>query len=124
MAKNYHISTYAANVEANALAPEFDSGYLRLYSATDVLLAELRFGDPAFASAIDGVLTSNAIVADFDAKATGVISKFKTFRVDGATELSNGTVGTTADFDMRLNSVSVQKGAKVEITSFKHTVVK
>lgn len=124
MAKNYVITDQLANIEANAAAVEFTNGYLRLYDASNNQLCEGRFGDPAFNSAISGVLVSTPIMADDDADATGAASKFKTFKADGTTQLSEGTIGITDDFDMKMNSINIQQNARVEFSSFKHTVVK
>lgn len=124
MAKNFLITDQLANVEANAAAIEFNNGYLRLYTAGDIQLAEGRFGNPAFNSAVSGVLVSKPITADDSADATGTAAKFKTFKADGTTQLSSGTVGTTDNFDMTMNNVNIQQNARVEFGTYKHTVVK
>src|SRR5437660_742362 len=68
MASNLNLSESAANVQADALAELLNNGFLRLYDGSQPftanhpidsqrLLAELRFGIPAFHLAEAGILT-------------------------------------------------------------------
>ena len=82
MANNLKLADAAVNAEADALSDQLDGGYLRIYDdtapgqpatadiavTTQVLLAELRFANPASGAAVAGVLTFSAITKDGSAK--------------------------------------------------------
>jgi hypothetical protein len=134
MAKNLKLTDLAANTEADALAPLFNTGWIRIYDGTQpvtadtaivaqVLLAELRFSATAFGAAVAGVLTANAITSDTAANNTGVAAWYRCFKVDGITAICDGSVGT-ATADMILNSVAISSGATVSCSAFTHTVTK
>ena len=85
MGSNLNISDVAANAEADALAELLNDGHLRLYDGSQPftanhpidsqrLLAELRFGIPAFHLAEAGILTARPISKTSDATATGTAS--------------------------------------------------
>jgi len=123
MAKNLVLEDGAVNVEADALAVLCNNGYIRIKTAADLLLAELRFAATAFPAAAAGVLTANAITDEDSAPNAGTASKYEAYKSDGSTKLWTGTVGT-ADADLILNSVAISAGAVVSITSLEHTVPK
>ena len=134
MPENLKLSTALVNVEANAAAPEFNNGYLRIYDGSQpatadtaltsqVLLAELRFGATAFGAAVAGVLTANALTADSSANASGTATWYRCLKSDGTSVLSDGSVGT-ATSNLILNSVAISSGASVAVSSFTHTVPK
>ena len=85
MALNSKLATAAVNGEADGLAALLNGGKLRLCDGTQpatgddevgtqVLLAELTFGSPAFGAAANGVVTATAITKDSSANATGAAS--------------------------------------------------
>lgn len=132
MANNPQLSYEAVNAQADALARKEDGGKLRIYSGTpptraddalagNTLLAELSLNATSAPAAVNGVLTYNAITKDSSADATGNASFFRTFKADGTSVVRQGTVGT-ATSDLILNSVAIQAGAEVSVTSFTHTV--
>jgi hypothetical protein len=134
MALDTQITNALASIGANAEAAEFANGYIKIYSGTkpatadtalsgNTLLATLRFGATAFGSAVNGVLTANAITADTDAAATGTASFFRCFKSDGTTALLDGTVGT-ASANMILATTSISQHQTVSCSSFTHTVQK
>ncbi len=134
MANNLKLANQSVNTEADALAAQFNSGYLRIYDGAQpatadtaigaqVLLAELRFNATAFGAAVAGVITAAAITADSAANATGTAAWFRALKSDGTTPLMDGSVGTTAS-DLNLNSTAIQINAEVSVTSFVHTVTK
>lgn len=134
MANNLKLANQSVNIEADALAAQFNSGYLRIYDGAQpatadtavgaqVLLAELRFNATAFGAAVAGVITAAAITADSAANATGTAAWFRALKSDGTTPLMDGSVGTTAS-DLNLNSTAIQINAEVSVTSFVHTVTK
>lgn len=112
----------AVNAEANALAALANNGYIRIKTALDVLLAELRFAATAFGAADAGVITANTIdpVAAGD---TGIATKYEAYQSNGTTKLWTGTVSDTSG-DMVLNSTNLSGGATVTISSLVHTIPK
>jgi hypothetical protein len=118
----------------DAIKADYDNGYLRIYSGAQpatpetalsgqVLLAELRFGATAFPAAAGGVLTANAITADASADASGTAAWYRALKADGTSALNDGSVGVTpAQFDMVINSTSINLGANVSCSSFTMTL--
>lgn len=134
MANNLKLSNAAVNAEANALSPLLNNGYLRLYDGTQptnadtavgsqVLLAELRFNATAAPSAVNGVLTFNAITQDSSANNTGTASWFRALASDGSTVYLDGSVGTTG-CDLNMSTTSIVAGSIVGVNSFIYTVNK
>jgi hypothetical protein len=131
VANNPKLSNAGANAAADAVCALANTGYLRIYDGTQptnadtalgaqVLLAELRFGATAFAGAVAGMATANAITADSSANATGTASWFRVLKSDGTTVLWDGSVGTSGA-DLNLNSTAIQTGAAVSVSSFTYT---
>jgi hypothetical protein len=81
-----------------------------------VKLASLPLSATAFAAAVNGAATANAITTDASADATGTASWFRVFKSDHTTAVWDGSVGTS-DADLVLNSVAIQIGAAVSVTS-------
>lgn len=134
MAVNPKRSNLAANTEADAVCALLDDGYLRIYDGTQpvdadtaigsqVLLAELRWNASAFAAAVTGVATANAITADPSADATGTATWFRAFASDGTTAIFDGSVDTSAA-DLILSSTSIVTAAAVSVSSFTYTAHK
>lgn len=128
----------AVNAEAAALSALLDGGWLVLFdgiqppSADSALagqhvLAQVRFGSPAFAAAAGGVLTANPLTADEDAAATGTASWYRAFQSDwdGATGTAvlDGAVGTSSA-ELILTTTTIVQHVRVEIVYFTHTVSK
>ena len=138
MAHDLRMSNTAVSAEADAFDTEAATGYLRIYSVgsgrpatpdtaiTDqTLLAELRFGNPAFGAAANGVLTANAITPDASANAGGNAAFYRVLKSDGTTPLEDGEVGATGSgSDLELNSIAISLGAQVSVTAMTHTVPK
>lgn len=120
-------SIVGRNTELDALAPLFNTGYLRIYDGTlpvtpetainGTLLAELRFNATAFGAAAGGVITANAITADASANATGTATYVRCLQSDGTTALIDGDVGTSGAM-LNLNSVAISAGAAVSVSAF------
>jgi len=134
MAHNLNLSNAAANYAMDALAPRFNSGYLRIYSGTqpatadtalsgNTLLAELTFGSTAFGAAVAGVITANAIANDPSANNPGTASFFRCFESNGTTVIHDGSVGTS-DADLVLNTVDIVAGVAVSVTAYSLTLPK
>jgi hypothetical protein len=131
MANSPKISNEAASAEADATTALLANGYLRIYDGTQpstadtavsgqTLLAELRFGSPAFGAASNGVATANAITADSSANATGTATWFRALKSNGTSPVFDGSVGTS-DADLVLNSVAIAVGAEVAVTALTYT---
>lgn len=134
MALNPKLSNTGANAEADAVADLLDDGYLRIYDGSQpanadtavsgqTLLAELRFGNPAFGSSSAGVVTANAITQDSSANNTGTASWFRALKSDGTTVLFDGSVGTSG-CNLNLNTTSIVSGAPVSVTALTFTAQK
>jgi hypothetical protein len=132
MALNTQMSYAAVNAEANALSALLNSGYLRIYDGAQpanadtalsgqTLLAELRFSSTAAPSASNGVLTFNTVTSDTSANNTGTATWYRCLSSNGTSVVMDGTVGTSGA-NLNLNSVSIQSGAEVAVTSFTHTI--
>lgn len=130
MALDPQLSNEGASAAADAACALCNTGYLRIYSGTKpanadaaitgTLLAELTFGATAFAGASNGVATANAIGADTAADATGTATHFRAWKSNGTSPVFDGTVGTSGA-DLNLNSVAIQSGAQVSVTSLTYT---
>jgi len=134
MANNPNLSNLGANDGADAIAAHLDDGYLRIYNGSQpataddalsgqTLLAELRFGNPAFAAASGGVANANAITPDSSANATGTASWYRCLKSDGTTVICDGEIGTSGS-DINMNSTSIQAGAEVSVTGFALSIIK
>ncbi len=145
MALNPQLTNLGANAEADAVTALLNNGYLVIFSGTQpttgdgaydsggaaVILAELVFGATAFAGAIAGVATANAIAQDAVANATGTASWFRCYKSDytpgtpdgTGTKVFDGSVGTSGA-NLNLNSVAIQAGAAVSVTSMTFTAKK
>lgn len=120
----------ARNAQADALTRLLDGGYLRLYSgprpasADDTpegkLLAELRFGAPAFEKARGGQAIATRISQATAAADTGVATWFRAVKSDG-TPVFDGSVGTS-DANIVMNNNSIQVNAIVSISAFTYSV--
>jgi hypothetical protein len=126
-----HNATFR-NVLATSAAPEFNDGYIRIYDGsrpalpsdavtTQVLLAELRFANPAAASITGGVIAFDTIVKDSSANNTGTAAWARCLKSDGTTALIDVSVGTS-DANLILSTLSIQATVEVDITSFSFTV--
>lgn len=134
MANNFKRTNLAVSAEADAVNALLNAGYLRIYDGTQpatadtavgaqTLLAELRFGNPAFAAAAAGVATANPLTQDTAANATGGATWFRALKSDGATVVYDGSVGTSGA-DCNINSTAIQVGAAVSVTSMLYTANK
>lgn len=102
----------AANAAADAAAKLLDGGYLRLLDGRRRVLAELRFGVPAFTSAKGGEATAS-LAPTYQAAATGIAETFEAATFAGDVVL-RGFVGA----DLVLDNQFIEAGATVTIGSF------
>ena len=123
-------STEAVNAACDAVAALLNSGKIRIYSGTrpanantalsgNTLLAELTFNATAFAAAVAGVATANAITADSSADATGTATFARLLKSNGTSVIMDVDVTTSAGSDrIVLDTVAIAAGANVSISSF------
>jgi len=133
MSLTQQLASATVTAEAGTVTALLNSGRIRIYDgvqpanadtalSNNNLLAELRFANPAFAAPVNGVATANAI-ASVTAVASGTASWFRVLQSDGASAVMDGSVGT-ASCNINLNSVVIQSGATVSISSFVFTASK
>lgn len=134
MALTPRLADAAKNAATDAVAALCNNGYLRIYDSTgtgqpadpdsavttQVLLAELRLGSPAFAAAVAGVATANPISDDASANASGTATWFRVLASDGTTTLFDGSVGT-ATANLIMASTVIVAGAVVSVTALSYT---
>lgn len=132
MAKNTQLSSTSVNAQANATAALLDGGLLRIYDGsqpadantaitTQVKLAELTFGTPAFGAASAGVVTANAITGA-NAVASGTPTWCRTVKADGTTVVFDGTVDTSGPANLIVSASPIASGAPVSVSSLTYTV--
>jgi hypothetical protein len=104
-------STYAKNVQCNAIVHLLDqgtgspNGTLRIYDATSSLLTSLRLSFPAFSDSTDGTSVAYTIY-DATNYLTATATSFGFYDRDSSF-IWGGTVSTVGgDGDMQLNSTS------------------
>jgi len=125
MAHNLVLENIVVNAQAEALSMLCDDGYIRIKTVDNVMLAEFKLENPAFNSAIDGVLMARSVGAEMNAKATGAAIKYEVYGKDGKTKLWTGEVGISgSDSDLELSDINIVAGSELHIASFKHEVVK
>lgn len=131
MALNPKITNASASLAADAVLAQLNNGYLRMYDGAQaadadtavgaqVLLAELRWNATAFAAAVNGVAAANAITPDASANATGTATWFRALKSDGVTVVFDGSIGTSGA-NLNMNSVAIQIGAAVSVSSYSYT---
>jgi len=131
MALNSQLSTTAVNAAADAVVDLLDGGYLRIYNGTQppdantavsdqTLLAELRFGTPAFGDASGGEAEANAITAEDSALDDGTATWFRALQSDGSTIVFDGSVDT-ANANLILDNVEILTGMAVDVTALTYT---
>lgn len=134
----FYIANARALVALDTLVDAFDvggAGSVRIYdntstipadadasNGTNVLLAQLTMQATGFNSASDAnpgaIATANLPIEDTSANATGTANYWRGYS-GGGTALMQGTVTTTGmGGDMEINTLSIQSGALVSVTSW------
>lgn len=129
MALDTRSSVAARNAALAALTALLNGGFLRIYTTgsgrpagpataiTDqVLLAELALSDPAFGTPVNGAVSAEIIADDDSANATGTATwaRWVTSGGVGVLDIEVGTAGA----NLNLNSVNIQAGARVSVSSY------
>lgn len=131
MALNPKLSVASRNLALNAALDVLNSGDILILDGTQatdadtaigaqVTLAILTFGSTAWAAASGASKSANAITQDSSANATGTASWYR-MRTSGATAVWDGEAGTSGA-NLNFNSVAIQSGAAVQISSFTATM--
>jgi hypothetical protein len=121
------------NAALDAELALLNNGFIRIYSgampatpetaASGTLLAELTFGATAFAAAVNGVATANAITADASANATNTAGYARLLKSDGTSAVFDGDCGASGSGAFaELNSTSISAGAEVSCTAMTITL--
>lgn len=128
MASNIHLKTTLRNTMLDTVNAAIGAGgFLRFYDGVQpatadaalgaqVKLAELPLSASPFAAAGAGSIAVNAITDDLSADATGTAT-WATFVTAAGVRIFDVSV-STAGADINLNSVALQVGAKVSVTSY------
>lgn len=127
MGLNQKYTALAVNTKADAQAALLNDGFMDLYDGvqpiagggiitTQVRLARLTFGNPAFAPAVNGVSTANPIGSDAAAAADGVATWVRCCQSNDV-EVVDGSVGTSG-CNLNLNETTIMAGAPVGVTGF------
>lgn len=118
-------STVARNAAATAVLSLLNqgaanaAGIARFRTSADVVVAGLNLTNPAFAAPVNGTAAANAISPDTNAVG-GTIAKMTLEDRDRAIHITAGDLRTTTGGDMQGNSLTVQPGDTVEITSLQY----
>jgi hypothetical protein len=123
-------ATETVNAKADAVAALLDNGFLRIYDGsrpatpddpvtTQTLLAELRFGSPAFGPAVEGTITATPI-ASATAGATGTATWYRALKADGTSAVHDGEVGTE-DADLEMDNTLIPSNITVRVPELAHT---
>ena len=126
MANNPKTAIALRNAGLDAALALVNGGRLRIYDGTQptnadtalgaqVLLADLALNATFGAAASGGVKTANAITSDASADATGTAT-WGSLLTSGNVRSLDFSVGTSGA-DLNLNSVAIQAGATVAVSS-------
>lgn len=126
MAHNPKTAILLRNAGLDAALALVNGGKLRIYDGTQPtdadtalgaqnLLSTLLLNATAFAAASGGIATANAIASDTNAAATGTASWGSLLNSSNIRKL-DFSVGTSGA-DLNFNSVAIQSGATVAVTS-------
>jgi hypothetical protein len=133
VSKNTQLSNAGVNAEANALGALLDGGFIDVYDgtqpatgdtavSTQTLLVTLTFANPAFGTAVAGVITANA-VGSGTAGSGGTATWFRARKSDHSTVVFDGSIDTS-NANMVLPSTSITAGQTVSCSALTHTVAK
>lgn len=131
MALNPKLSNAGATAAADAVCALVNGGFFDLYDGaqpatadtavtSQVKLARLTFAATAFAPAVNGVATVNAIGTDTSADATGTAAWFRAYKADGVSPVFDGSVGTSGA-NLNLSTTAIVATGAVTVTSFTYT---
>lgn len=119
--RNARLDAITAQIDAGA-----GGGQIKIYSGTrpatggtvTTVLAELTMSVTSFPAAAAGTMSANSITGDASANSTGTATWFRVTDSNGAFVMDGDVGATGSGADMELNTVSVESGVAVDITSF------
>jgi hypothetical protein len=118
-------STPARNAGANAKLALLNggaanaAGIARFRTSSNVIVADLPLSNPAFANAVNGVATANAITSDTNADG-GVIDRLTLEDRDRNVVITAADIRTSAGGDMQGNNLTVSPGDTVQILALSY----
>jgi hypothetical protein len=132
MATTVTLTVEARNAQADALARLLDNGSIKVYDGTppadvttalsgNTLLATCPLSATSAPAASSGTLTFNAITDDSSIDASGTASFYRTFKTDGTTAVTQGSVATSGG-SMTIADTALVSGGTLAISSMTHTV--
>jgi hypothetical protein len=119
----------AADAEADATCAQLDGGFLRFFDEAppgevggaltgQPLLAECRFGNPAFKRALNGRADATPLTPDPSTRGRGRAQWFQAVRADGK-PLFDGACGTNPDdYACFIPSTEIIPGMEFHVASF------
>lgn len=128
------LTVEARNAQADALARLLDNGSIKVYAGTppanvsaalsgNTVLAECPLAATSAPAAVNGTLTYNAITDDSSINATGTATFYRTFKANGTTAVTQGSVGVAASGEsLILDDVALVATGVLAISSATHTV--
>ena len=122
----------ARNDQADALARLLDNGSVKVYDGTppadvtvalsgNTLLATNPLSATSAPAASAGAITFNTITDDASIDASGTASFYRSFKSDGTTAVTQGSVGVSGE-SMTLADLALVAGNVFAIASWVHTV--
>jgi hypothetical protein len=129
MALNPHLDDAGANAAAGAVMALCNSGYIDIMSGTQPaangaatsVLASLTCAATAMTGSPSGGVATFAAIGSVAATGTGTASWFRAYKSDHTTPVFDGSVGI-ATSNIVLNSVAIQTGATVAVSSLTFTI--
>jgi hypothetical protein len=111
------LSDGASDVALDAITSLMGAGSLELLDDGDELLATLQLSDPAAPAALDGETVLNEIAPGI-AVAEGTAASARIVGADGAEVMTCDVGDMSSNAVIRLNTVAIEAGKSVAITSF------
>jgi hypothetical protein len=135
MANDLQLADATVNAAVNAITALLNGGFLDIYDSTgtgqpanantaittQVNLANLTFGSPAFGNAMAGVATANAIGTDTDINATGTATWARLYKSDHTTVVCDMSISTSGA-DINFDSVAFQIHAQASLSALTLTL--
>lgn len=123
---NLRITAATANAQVNAIGALLNSGFLDLYTVprpdtadtavtTQMRVASLTLNATAFASAVSGVASSNAIGPDANTANAGTVAWFRAWKADHTTPVFDGNIDRSGA-DLNLSQTFIASHSSVSLS--------
>lgn len=134
MAKNTRLAGFVVDIQANALAELLNDGFIDIYEGPQPdspdepvgqrkLCVSLKFGSPAFMSAVKGIISANPISAGKSVADVNPVTWARCFQADHRTSVMDVSAGTR-DANIILPNTHIVRGITIGVSSFMHSVAK